>query len=385
VRAPGRLGLSLRAGIEEPQRRTGQLYPAQGGVLDVDQEALGERLVPAVDLVDRADLPGRDAGGGEPGQQLLGGNVGERALEQFDDLLPVPDPLAVGGQARGVGVEVELRAELSPQRLGAAGELDAAPLAVEQAVGRDRRVVVALGAADLAGDGPRRPLEGVHADDRGQQRRAHHLAAAGLLALHQRGQHAVGAVHAGQQVADRHAHPLGVVRPGPGQRHQAGLTLGDLVVAGAPTLGPVVAEAADRQLHQPRVQLGQHVGAEAEAGQRAGPEVLQQHVRTPQQLGEHRLVVVVLEVEGDRLLVAVGGQEVRRLPVAGVRLHERRAPAAGVVPAAGVLHLDHPGAEVAEHHPGVRPGEGPGQVDDENAVERSTHGSTPIRFRASWG
>ena len=56
-----------------------------------------------------------------------------------------------------------------------------------------------------------------------------------------------------------------------------------------------------------------------------------------------------------------------RSPLLG--LHERRAPAAGVVAAAGVLHLDHPGAEVAQHHRGVRAGEGPGQVDDEDAVQ----------------
>ena len=102
--------------------------------------------------------------------------------------------------------------------------------------------------------------------------------------------------------------------PGAGQRHQAALALGDLVVAGPAALGPVVAEAADRQGDQPRVELGQHVGAEAEPVQRAGAEVLHQHVGPPQQLGEHRLVAVVLEVEGDRLLVPVGGEEVGRLP-----------------------------------------------------------------------
>ena len=49
----------------------------------------------------------------------------------------------------------------------------------------------------------------------------------------------------------------------------------------------------------------EHVGAEAEPVEHAGPEVLQQHVGPAHQLGEHGLVGVVLEVEGDRLLVAV--------------------------------------------------------------------------------
>src|SRR3712207_3460148 len=68
-------------------------------------------------------------------------------------------------------------------------------------------------------------------------------------------------------------------------------------------------------------------------------------------------------------IFAVGAEEVGGLPVALIGLEEGRAPAPGVVPAAGVLHLDDAGAEVAEHHPGVRPGEGAGQVDDEDAGE----------------
>ena len=53
-----------------------------------------------------------------------------------------------------------------------------------------------------------------------------------------------------------------------------------------------------------------------------------------------------LQVERDRLLVAVAGQEVRRLAVRrrGVGLDERRPPAAGVVAGAGGLDLDHPRA-----------------------------------------
>ena len=41
--------------------------------------------------------------------------------------------------------------------------------------------------------------------------------------------------------------PLRVLGVGAGERHQAALALGDLVVAGAPALGAVVAEPADRE------------------------------------------------------------------------------------------------------------------------------------------
>jgi hypothetical protein len=50
-----------------------------------------------------------------------------------------------------------------------------------------------------------------------------------------------------------------------------------------------------------------------EAVQDAGPEVLEQDVGALDQLGEDLLVGVRREVEGDRLLVAVAREEVRRL------------------------------------------------------------------------
>ena len=176
-------------------------------------------------------------------------------------------------------------------------------------------MVVALALRHLPRDRVARALEGVHPDDRGQQRRAYDAAASGRVAFVQRSHHAVGAVHAGEQVTDRHADPHRVARARAGQRHQAALTLGDLVIACAPTLGSVVAEAADREHDQPRVEGEQLVHAEPEPVEDTGAEVLDQHVGLPHQPGEQRLALVGLEVGGDRLLVAVAGEEVRRLDV----------------------------------------------------------------------
>ena len=51
------------------------------------------------------------------------------------------------------------------------------------------------------------------------------------------------------------------------------------------------------------------------------------------------------------------------------------SPAAGVVPVARSLDLDHPGAEVGQHHRRVRAGQRPGQVDDGDIGQRSAvHG-----------
>ncbi len=232
--------------------------------------------------------------------------------------------------------------------------------------------MVALRAPDLPRDRPPRALEGVDADDGGQQRRPHHLAAPGALALEQRREHAVDAGHPGEQVGDGRPDALGVVRPGAGDRHEPGLALRDLVVAGAPALGAVVPEAGDRQDDEARVELEQPRRREAEPVEHARAEVLEEHVRPLDERREVPAPVVALEVERHRLLAAVARHEVRRLPVAPAgRVDEGRAPPAGVVARARGLDLDDAGAEVGEHHAGVRPGEGAGQVDDEGARERA--------------
>ena len=163
------------------------------------------------------------------------------------------------------------------------------------------------------------------------------------------------------------AHLLRVVRAGAGDRHQPGFALRDLVVPGAAALRAVVPEAGDGQHDQPRVQLVQRGEPETQPVEHPGAEVLHQYVRAADQLEQGLTIVVVLQVEGDGLLVAVGGQEVRRLRAGAVvrsrGLDEGRPPPARVVAHAGRLDLDDPGAQVAEHHRGVRARQGSGQVD----------------------
>jgi hypothetical protein len=127
----------------------------------------------------------------------------------------------------------------------------------KQPVRGDRRVVVALGAADLARDRPPGALERRARHQGRQQRGAHHLAAAGAVALVQRRQHPVGAVHARQQVTDGDADLLRLVRRRAGQRHDARLAPGRSGRSRRDRPRPVVAEAADRQHDEPRVALQQ--------------------------------------------------------------------------------------------------------------------------------
>ena len=221
---------------------------------------------------------------------------------------------------------------------------------------------------NLAGHGEAGALKGVHSDDGGQQAGPHDAAPPGALPLVQRGDHAVGAVHPGEQIGDRRANAGGLVGICPGQAHQSGLTLGDLVVSGATALRPVVPKPSDGQHHQPGVELVQPVGGKAQPVKDPGAEVLHQHIGGPDQPRQRLPAIVALQIQREGFLVAVAGQKVGRLPIVG-RSHERRAPAACVITGAGHLDFDDSGTEVAEHHGGVGAGQPAGEIDDDNAVQ----------------
>ena len=117
-------------------------------MVDLDDEVLAAGLVPVVHPVDAADLPWH-AGRIEQRGDLVDIPLRQQRVDPFGESDPVDDALGVGREALLGRVHPERRGELDPQSLGAAGDLDHPALAVEQAVWRDRRVMVALGARHL--------------------------------------------------------------------------------------------------------------------------------------------------------------------------------------------------------------------------------------------
>ena len=119
---------------------------------------------------------------------------------------------------------------------------------------------------------------------------------------------------------------------------------------------------------------------QAEAGQAAGTEVLDEDVRALRQRVRHGLIPLVGQVEGDRPLVAVDRQVVRAVVAAA-----GRHPLPGVV-TGRALDLDDVGPEVAEHHGGVRAGQDPGEVGDHDAGQRSLRSVGPpgLPFPGCW-
>src|SRR5439155_10111902 len=139
--------------------------------------------------------------------------------------------------------------------------------------------------------------------------------------------------------------------------------LGDPVEAAALPIGTGLAESRDRAVDDTRVDRAHVVVAEPEAGRRARAEVLQDDVGPGRQREPDRPAGGRLQVERDASLVAVVGHEGRAL-AADLRRYRAR-----VVADARPLELDHVGAEVAEQHGAVGPGELGGDVQYAQAVE----------------
>src|SRR5258705_9793221 len=389
VSAEQRWGSVLATGVlgsvcvEEPQWGAGQRNGPQCVVVHLDEKALRARLLPLVDLSDVANSPGWHSIPIRTGQQLVGRVKREGVLDQSIDSLIVGHPVRVRRHPRGGRIQTEAVTETLPQSLAADGELHGTVGGVEQAVRADGRMAISVRLADLAGHRPVRALKGVHTNDGGEQRRPYDLAASGSLTLVEGCQDSEGAVHAGQQVRDRDPDALKVARGRAGYRHQPSFALDDLVVTWPPGFGPVVTEAADRQHDQTGVDLGQPLLGEAEPVQDAGPEVFHEHVGLANEGLKGGLTGVVLQIAGYGSLVPIRAQEVSGFTFAVDRINEGRPPSTGVVAATRILHLDHLGAEVAQHHRRMWSGQRTGEVDNDQTVQGSgvLGGKRPRRRR----
>ena len=131
--------------------------------------------------------------------------------------------------------------------------------------------------------------------------------------------------------------------------------------------GPVLPEAGDAGDDELRVAREQHVGPEAEALERAGPEVLDEHVGLVAEAAHER--------RGRRR--AFRSRAIVRLPrppsfhqsVTSSR-GSRQPMLRSVSPPSGPLDLDHVGAEVGEVAGARRAGDHSRRVDDPQVRER---------------
>jgi hypothetical protein len=132
------------------------------------------------------------------------------------------------------------------------------------------------------------------------------------------------------------------------------------------------AEALDRCDDHARIELLDALPGEAHAVERAGREVLDQHVAMPDQRLEHRLALRMLRIEGDRALVVVQHREVEAV-------HVRQIPKLTPRDVADPrpFHLDDVGAEPRQQLRASRSRLHMREVEDLHAVQSLPHRTPP--------
>jgi hypothetical protein len=133
------------------------------------------------------------------------------------------------------------------------------------------------------------------------------------------------------------------------------------VVPRPPGVGPRLAKAAHRRVHDGGVGRAHRLVAHSESGGRAGEKILDDHVGPAGQLEGDVLALRMLQVDGHPALVAVAGREDGAHPLAP-------AQPAHVVAAPRALHLDDVGAQIAQEHGRVGAGDDAREVENAQAL-----------------
>ena len=205
---------------------------------------------------------------------------------------------------------------------------------------------------------PTRRLEVQHGDLCREQIALHPLALAGLLTLQKRHQNAHCTKDAGGEVGNRNADAHGPLSRKSGDRHQPAHALRDLVEAGTFAVRPVLTEARDACIDQPRIDRSQVRIVDTEAKFHIRAVVLHQYVGVAHQALQDRHALCGLQVERHAAFVAVQVLEVRAMPFAAHSCIALRR-----------LDLDDFSAPIGKLPHRSRPGADAGQVDHLEAGE----------------
>src|SRR6185437_180551 len=146
-------------------------------------------------------------------------------------------------------------------------------------------------------------------------------------------------------------------------------------------LGPGAAEAGDPAVDEARVDRGERLVAEPEAVHHPAPEVLPHHVGAGHQALDDLDRLPAAQVEGDRALVAVHGEERGgHLPLGPRAVGGRDARLVALVG----LDLDDVGAQEGQLVGAVGAGEVAGEVEDADAGERLGHTASRLALATAF-
>jgi len=159
----------------------------------------------------------------------------------------------------------------------------------------------------------------------------------------------------------------GALRGIAGDAHHPGHALDDLVVGREVSQRAVLAEAGDRAVDQPRV-LPKQIGMpKAQAAHYPRAEILHDHVGAAHQATEDLLALLGLEVERDRALAGILGQE--RDTHVGLVQRRVSAELTRQIACAARLDLNDIGAHVRQLVAGKGAGQHVRQIEDAHALK----------------
>ena len=139
-----------------------------------------------------------------------------------------------------------------------------------------------------------------------------------------------------------------------------------------------MAEGPQGAEHESRIESEQRLGTEAQLLDDAGAKILDDHVGLGDIALEPGDGFRILQVEHDRALVHVDGVEGRAAPEG-----ERWTPASGLV-TFRALHLHDVRAQVGENLARERTGEGLGNLDDLDPVQRQRRSHGRVSVSMAW-
>ncbi len=318
-------------------------------------------------LVHAAHRAGRDAGGAharKPVRRVFGGKKG---FELRDEGGAVQHARPAGGV---IGMRAPFRAvqqgaQPGELRIVAHRQCEGAVARCEDLVGNYRGMSVAQALGLVPGGQVARAHVGQHADCAVQQRQVDMLPAAAARAGQQRGKNRLHAIHAGDQVRNGHAqfHRRAVGLAGNG--HQAAFRLDHEVVARFGCAWTAASITRDGAIDQAGIDRREILVAQAEGFQGAQPVIFDQHIGLPRQVAHDALTLGMLEVDGDRLLAAVGAKE-----IGGFAVDIGWRPAAGVIALAWGLDLPDLGAQVGQRLRAPGAGQHAAEVEHADAGQR---------------
>src|SRR3954463_11369739 len=384
VLAQQRRALDLDRRVREREGAADGREATPLGVLDVDDHALGAQPLVLEQVLRAEHRAARDVDRVELAERLPLGLRERPLLDEREDLvqarqaclrggvLGVLDQLGVPDLVHQGLPDLRLDDDVEPRVLAVVGHrLSAHGPPVPAAAGRvagsrdeveellvrvllERPVLEALLVAQL---------HAAEVEDAAAHRDLHPLAAARVGPLVQRGADRAEQVDRVARVPDLRAGHDGRAVLEAGGAHGAAGRLRDVLVR-LGLLERAGAEALQRRVDQPRVELVEVLPREPEAVHDAGAEVLDQDVGAVHELAEDLLALVRLHVEGERPLVAVEHREVERVHVGQIA-----QLGAGDVAAPGLLDLDDVGSHPREELRADRAGLHVRHVEDADALE----------------